>query len=207
MESLAAPVPMMIADLAVTNPKVAYALVLGVPRAPILLNLHASFATGAPNTPIEADLATLTDDVWIRDVVYTVQRPNAYLGNILKEQSDFYNQAIPGVSVKIIAGTGPKYLLSPDFVPLQNLAAIFERDWKGGWTLDAYSILHAEFVLTKTLFDAPGNSEIPYDVDITFHGIQFFDRFLQKITDQDARDCLRKMGFWVPDLQCVNVCA
>ncbi len=203
MESLAAPRPEWIANLAVLNPKVAYALVLQAPRAPILLNIEASFATGAPNKPIEAQLSSfLADDVWVEDIVYTVQRPNAYVGNILKEQSDANNQLIPGVDVKIIAGSAPHYLLSPDFVPLQNVAPIFERRGSD-WTLDQGTTIHAEFVLTRTLFDAPGNSELPYNIDITFLGQQFFDRFLQKVTDTQARECLRKMGFWVPDLQCV----
>lgn len=144
-----------------------------------IINLSAQFEDTAANQVIPAKQSGIVEqDLWIREVKYTVARPNAFQGNILKGESDHYNKLNPNIKFSLIVNSWCRYLISPDFTPLENIEQVFECVCPIGFVLSCNSQMTAQFTNCRALFDtSETNSEIPTEVTISFHAIRLPTRY------------------------------
>lgn len=194
-----------VADIAVYDPIVALGLLLHIPRIPISMNCVASFSSfDTGQLPIEGDLdTTITQRTWIDNIAYSLQLPNVFAGNIFKPQYDAYLKQQPGISVKVIVQSGPRYLVSPAYTPLENFSNLFAMRWAQGWPLFKQQSIQTFFQLTQAPPSTSPNAP-PYNVTLTFNGWQFLDHTLDEVSPDDAAKRLRSMGMCVPDVPCVR---
>lgn len=194
-----------IQDLAIYDPVAAYGIVLGIPRVPISLNASAIFSSFAvPQIPVEGDLdTTIAQRTWIDNITYSLDQPNCFAGNIFKPLYDAMLKAHPGVSTRVTVQSGPRYLVSPQYTPLENFANMFASRYPSGWPLFKQQSIKVDFLLT-TPPPAVSPNGPPYNVTLTFTGWQFLDHTLDELSANKAAECLRLMGFWVPDVACVR---
>jgi len=193
------PKPQYIQDLAVMDPIAAYGIVLGIPRIPISINASGSFSSAAlGQLPIEAGLdTTIAQRTWIDNIQYDLQQPNVFAGQIFKTLYDANLRQAPGVSVRLTVHSGPRYLVSPKFTPLNNFVNLISSRWTSGWPLFKQQNIEVEFMLTQG-FPATEPNAPPYNVTLTFNGWQFLDHSCDEISVDVAACKLRELGFWVP---------
>jgi len=193
------PKPQYIQDLAIMDPIAAYGIILGIPRIPISINASGSFSSAALNQqPIEAALdTTIAQRTWIDNLQYDLQQPNVFSGQIFKTLYDAQLRQAPGISVKCTVHSGPRYIVSPNFTPLNNFVNLMASRWASGWPLFKQQNILVEFMLTQA-FPASEPNAPPYDVTLTFNGWQFLDHTVDSISVDVAACKLRELGFWVP---------
>jgi hypothetical protein len=131
-----------------------------------ILNLSGCFNSGAIQT-VDAEICGITQDLWICDLEYTVRRPNAFAGNILKAQSDYYNARNPNIDFTLQVKSFCNYLISPDPTPLENIRRVFKRICPAGFVVGCSAIITAEFT-NRRVFEA---DEVPTEVVISFHAV------------------------------------
>lgn len=160
-----------------------------------IINLCAQFEDTAANQYIPAKQGGIVEqDLWVRKVVYTVTRPNAFQGNIFKGQSDHFNKLNPGLKFSLIVNSWCKYLISPDFTPLENIEQVFECVCPIGFVLSCNSQMTAQITNCRALFDtSETNTEIPTEVTITFHAIRLPTRY-DACSVEKAAAALVEMG-------------
>jgi hypothetical protein len=188
-----------IQDIAAFDPIAAYGIILGVPRIPITINASGSFSSFALNQdPIEAGLdTTIAQRTWISNVQYSLQQPNVFNGSVFKTLSDMCLRASTGIGVRLTVHSGPRYLVSPKFTPLECFAAQFKSEWPAGWPLFKQQNIEVEFQLTQSP-PTSGQNGPPYNCTLSFNGWQFLDHTVDEIDVDVAAAELRKLGFWVP---------
>jgi hypothetical protein len=185
-----------IKNLALYAPRVALALVLGIPRVPFIGDLVVQFTTSAVGaSPVVASLSNnLTQDALIERITYTLYQQNSFPGSPLQSLFQAQLKECPGIAVQLSVFGGPKYVINDSYTELSNLADILAVTWPRGWPLAKQSNVKMSCVLTQT------PTSVPYDVPITLIGWQFLDKALDDMSDDDARQRLKAMGFNVPDL-------
>lgn len=168
------------------------------------MNAQAIFSSFAvPQIPVEGDLdTTVSQRTWIDNITYSLQQPNVFSGNILKTLYDASLKQAPGISTRVTVHSGPRYLVSPSFTPLENFAFMFAARWPAGWPLYKQQSIKVEFALTQPPPSVQPNAP-PYIATMTFNGWQFLDFTIDDLCVEKAVDCLRKMGFWIPDVACL----
>ena len=188
------PKPQYIQDLAVMDPIAAYGIVLGIPRIPISINASGSFSSAAlGQLPIEAGLdTTIAQRTWCDNLQYDLQQPNSFAGSVFKTQYDAYLRQAPGVSVRLTVHSGPRYLVSPRFTPLNNFVNLISSRWMSGWPLYKQQNVECEFMLTQI------PPSVPYVVTLTFNCWSFLDHTIDEVSVDVAACKLRELGFWVP---------
>jgi hypothetical protein len=188
-----------IQDLAIMDPIAAYGIVLGIPRIPICINASGSFSSAAlDQLPIDAALdTTIAQRTWIDNLQYDVEQPNVFAGNIFKTLYDACLRQVPGIGVKLTVHSGPKYIVSQQFTPLNNLVNLLNSRWTSGWPLYKQQNILVQFILLQP-FPASEPNAPPYDVTLTFNGWQFLDHTVDEISVDVAACKLRELGFWVP---------
>lgn len=188
-----------IQKLAMLDPIAAYGIVLGVPRIPISINASASFSSfTVPQPPIEAGLdTTIAQRTWIDNMAIDLQQPNCFAGSVFKTQYDAFLKSAPGVSVRCTVQSGPRYLVSPNFTPLENFINLISSRWVAGWPLFKQQNIQVEFMLTQSP-PTSGSNAPPYNVTLTFNGWQFLDHTVDEIAVDVAAKKLRDLGFFVP---------
>jgi hypothetical protein len=193
------PKPQYIQDLAVMDPIAAYGIVLGIPRIPISINASGAFSSFALNQlPIEAGLdTTIAQRTWIDNLQYDLQQPNVFAGNIFKTLYDAMLRQAPGIAVRCTVHSGPRYLVSPKFTPINNFVNLISSRWVSGWPLFKQQNIEVEFLLTQAPPSIAPNGP-PYNVTLTFNGWQFLDHTVDEISVDVAACKLRDLGFWVP---------
>ena len=192
------PTPQWVSEIACLDPIAAYGMVLGIPRVPISFNAAGNFPTtlalGA--IPIEAGLdTTIAQRTWIDNITYDIQLPNLFVGSVFKAQSDAFLRQSPGISIRLTVHSGPRYLVSPNFTPLDNFVSTFTERWPRGWPLFKQQNIDVEYQLTQLPI---GSTSGPYIVTLTFNGWQFLDHTVDEISVDVAARKLRELGFWVP---------
>jgi hypothetical protein len=190
-------------DLALYDPIAALGIVLGIPRLPISMNCVASFTSfDTGQAPIEGDLdTTIVQRTWIDNIAYSLQQPNVFAGNIQKPDYDFKLKQQPGISVQVQVQSGPRYLVSPQYTPLENFSNLFAMRWSLGWQLCKLQSIKTFFQLTQAPPSTSPNGP-PYNVTLTFNCWQFLDHTLEERGRDDAACRLRKLGFCIPDVDC-----
>jgi hypothetical protein len=188
-----------IQELAMEDPIAAYGIILGIPRVPISINASGSFSTfDLGELPIEAGLdTTIAQRTWIDNIQYSLQQPNVFAGSVFKTLYDWGLRAQTGISIRCTVHSGPRYLVSPKFTPLENFSEVISARWAHGWPLFKQQNINVEFMLTQ----APPTSDVngpPYNVTLTFNGWQFLDHTVDEISVDVAASKLRELGFFVP---------
>ena len=188
-----------IRNLAIYAPRFAFALIAGVPRVPLAVDIPLQFTSSAVNAPpVTSNFSNnLTQDTLVERVAYNLSQPNTFPGSPF--QSLYFNQkkqsGTTGVGVQFQVYGGPKYVINDTFTTdLGNLVDVFAMTWPQGWPLYRQSNVKVLGVLLETPVS------VPYDVTITFLGWQFLDKTIDDMSDDDARAKLRKLGFETPDL-------
>lgn len=187
-----------VTDLALWMPKLAYGMIVGVPRVPFIVDIPLQFSSSTVNAPpvVQNFNNNLTQDTIIERVSYNLFQPNSFPGSPL--QSLYFNQlkqsGQTGVGVQVTVFGGPKYELNQPFIDLGNLADVFATTWPSGWPLFKQSNVKVSAILTQTPVS------VPFNVTITFCGWQLLEKSVEDLSDQEARARLRKLGIQSPDL-------
>lgn len=187
-----------IRDLALYAPKLAYGLVVGVPRVPFVADINLQFSSSTVNAPpVVQNLSNnLTQDTVIERLAYNLFQPNTFPGSPF--QSLYFNQlkqsGATGIGIQMQVFGGPKYEISDPFVDLGNLADVLATTWPGGWPLAKQSNVKVAAILTQTPVS------VPFNAKITLLGWQLLDKTIDDLSTQEARARLRKLGIDSPDL-------
>jgi hypothetical protein len=183
-------------DLAVWAPKVAYAMVVGVPRVPFVVDVPIQFTSSAVDAPpiVASFDNNLTQDTVIEKIAFTLFQQNSFPGSPFQSLyfSQLKNQT--GVGVKFDVYGAPRYAIQDTPIDLANVADIMAVSWPNGWILPKQSNVK----ISAILFQTPVS--VPFDVNITFLGWSALDPDIDALSDDEARCRLRKLGFEVPDL-------
>lgn len=187
-----------IRNLALYAPKLAYGMVVGVPRVPTVLDIPIQFSSSTVNAPpvVQSFDNNLTQDTIIERVSYNLFQQNSFPGSPF--QSLFVNQmkqsGQTGVGINMQVFGGPKYSINNEFTDLGSLVDVFALTWPNGWLLLKQSNVKVSAILTQTPVS------VPFDVTITFLGWQLLEKDISDLSDSEARARLRKLGIESPDL-------
>lgn len=187
-----------IANLALYAPRVAYAMIIGVPRVPLVVDIPIQFSASTVNAPpvVQNFQNNLTQDTLIERVAYNLFQQNSFAGSPF--QSLYFNQlkqsGQTGVGIQMAVYGGPKYNVNDTFTDLGNLVDVFAVTWPEGWPLYKQSNVKISAILTQTPVS------VPFNITLTFLGWQFLDKAIDDLSDADARERLRKLGITTPDL-------
>jgi len=185
-------------NLALFMPKLAYGLVIGVPRVPFVVDVPIQFTSSAVDAPpiVASFDNNLTQDTLIQRVSYNVFQQNSFPGSPF--QSLYFNQmkqsGQTGVGIKVDVYGGPKYATNDEFTDLGNFFDVLAVTWPNGWPLFKQSNIKVSAILTQTPVS------VPFDVTITFLGLQLLDKSVEDLSDKECRCRLRKLGIESPDL-------
>lgn len=192
------PKDQQISNLALYAPRVAYAMVIGVPRVPLVVDVPIQFSSSTVNAPpvVQNFQNNLTQDTLIERVAYNLFQPNSFPGSPF--QSLYFNQlkqsGQTGVGIQMAVYGGPKYNVNDTFTDLGNLVDVFGVTWPEGWPLYKQSNVKISAILLQTPVS------VPFNVTITFLGWQFLEKAIDDLSDAEARERLRKLGIQTPDL-------
>jgi hypothetical protein len=188
-------------DLAIWAPKIAYGMIVGVPRVPFIADIPIQFSSSTVNAPpvVQNLQNNLTQDTVIARVAYNLFQPNSFPGSPF--QSTYFNQlkqsGQTGVGVQMAVYGGPKYNVNDTFTDLGNLADVFAVAWPSGWPLQKQSNVKISAILTQTPVS------VPFNVMITLLGWQFLSKELDDMSDDECRSRLRKLGIETPDINII----
>ena len=186
-----------IRELALWAPRIAFGLVVGVPRVPFVVDIPIQFTTSAVDAPpINASFDNnLTQDTMVEKIAFTLFQQNSFPGSPF--QSLYLNQlkGQTGVGVQLQVFGGPKYAVTDTFIDLANLADVLAITWPQGWPLYKQSNVKVSAILTQT------PTSVPFDVNMTFLGWQMLDKTIDDMSDEEARVRLRKLGIDSPDVK------
>lgn len=181
-----------IKNLAMYAPRVAYAMIIGVPRVPFIADIPIQFSSSTVNAPpvIQSFQNNLTQDTIIERVAFNLFQQNSFPGSPF--QSLYFNQlkqsGQTGVGIEMQVFGGPKYAVNDTFTDLGNLVDVFAVTWPQGWPLYKQSNVKVSAILTQTPVS------VPFNVQLSFLGWQFLDKTIDDMSDADARVALTKLG-------------
>lgn len=187
-----------IVDLCLWAPKLAYGLIVGVPRVPFIVDVPLQFSSSTVNAPpvVQNFANNLTSDTVIERVSYNLAQQNSFPGSPF--QSLYFNQkkqsGQTGVGIQLAVFGGPKYEINSPFTDLGNLMDVLAVAWPSGWLLPKQSNVRISAILTETPVS------VPFNVTLSFLGWQMLDKTIDDLSDQEARARLRKLGLVSPDL-------
>lgn len=184
--------------LALYAPKLAYGLVVGVPRVPFVVDIPLQFSSSTVNAPpVVANFQNnLSSDTIIERISYNLSQQNSFPGSPF--QSLYFNQlkqsGATGIGVQLQVYGGPKYVISDSFTDLGNILDVLAIVWPAGWPLAKQSNVKVSAILTQTPVS------VPFNATLSFLGWQLLDKTIDDLSDQEARARLRKLGIISPDL-------
>ena len=184
-------------DLAIIAPRIAYGMVIGARRAPYTIDIPIQFSSSAVNAPpvVQSFQNNISLDTIIERVSYNIFQPNSFPGNPF--QSLYFNQmkqsGATGVGIQMDVYGSPRYSVNLSYTDLGNLFDVLSITWPNGLPLMKQSNVKLSAILLQTPIS------VPYNVVVSFCGWQAVDSSLDGLSDDDARDRLRKLGFTVPD--------
>jgi len=187
-----------IRNLALYAPKLAYGLVVGVPRVPFIVDVPIQFSASTVNAPpvVQNFANNLTQDTIIERVSFSLFQQNSFPGSPF--QSLYFNMlkqsGKTGVGVQLAVFGSPKYEVNSPFIDLGNIIDVFAITWPNGWLLPKQSNVRVSAILTETPVS------VPFNVTMSFCGWNLLDKTVEDLSDQEARARLRKLGIESPDL-------
>ena len=185
-------------ELALWYPKMAYAMAVGVPMVPFVVDVPIQFSSSVVNAPpvVQSFDNNLTQDTLIQRVSFAIFQQNSFPGSPF--QSLYFNQlkqsGQTGVGIQLDVYGGPKYSVNDDFTDLGNLYDVLATTWPNGWKLDKQSNVKVSAILTQTPVS------VPFNVTLTFMGQQILEKMIDDLSDAECRARLRKIGIESPDL-------
>ncbi len=183
-------------NLALYAPRIAYAMVAGIPRVAFAVDLPIQFSSATVNAPpvVASFQNVLAQDTVIERVSFSLFQQNTFPGSPFQSLYFAMLKAVSGVGIQMSVFGGPRYNVNDTFTALENLADVLAITWPQGWPLYKGSNVKA----TATLLQAPFST--PYDVNLTFLGWQWLDSELDGLSDDEARRRLRGLGIETPNL-------
>lgn len=157
-------------DLAQYSPQLALARAQGVQLAPQMLNIRASFVD-ATNTlnPQSFDGATnnsgnvsITQPTIIDQILYEIDAPNAFPGNVFKSMSDFFYSLQSGIQATMEVVGAPRYPVAPYFTPIKALLSGLAEGWPIGWVLGYTQSIMMQFQQTIPVPTFPTNVTVSF---------------------------------------------
>lgn len=193
-----------IEKLAIYDPIAAYGILRNSPRIPISFNAAATFSSFAvPQNFVVGNLdSTVAQRTWIDNVEYDLQIPNAFAGSVFKTSFDDNLRRNPGISVQVVVLSGPRYVVSPAFTPINNFTQEFSRRWPAGWPLMKQQSINVNFLLVNPP-GGTGSTATPMTCTLTFNGWQFEDWTIDEISTGDARAALIDAGVLDPKFKSI----
>jgi len=185
-------------DLAIWAPKIAYGMIVGVPRVPFVADIPLQFSSSTVNAPpVVANLLNnLTQDTLIERVCFNLFQQNSFAGSPL--QSLYFamlkQSGATGVGVRMDVYGGPRYSVNDTFTDLGNFADVFAATWPQGFPLSKQSNVKVSAILTQTPVS------VPFNVTITLIGWNSLSKELDDLSDEECRSRLRKLGIETPDI-------
>lgn len=156
-----------------------------------IINLAATFTALTADQTLPAQMNGVVEaDLWIRKVVYTVQRPNAFAGNIFKAQSDYFNRLNPNINFTMSVKSYCRYLISEDAMPLENIEQVFECVCPVGFVLGCSSQIAMQFTNLRAL----ATDENPTTATVSLHGTRLPTRY-DSCGPKEAVARLQKYGY------------
>lgn len=140
-----------------------------------IINITGSFVDTAADQPdvIGQMTGIVEADLWIRKVVHTVRRPNAFANSVFKAQSDYYNSKNPNIDFQMTVKSYCRYVISDTFTPLENIENTFECVCPVGFVLGCSSQITTRFVNRRALAE----DEVPTEAIISLHAIRLPTRY------------------------------
>jgi hypothetical protein len=158
----------VILELARKSPRAALARLRGAIDAPFMASVYATFdATTDTIASGDLDAPVLGAEYWIKEVVFDIQVPTAYPGNILKTLNDFLYNKTSGIAARLVVTGKPRYDVATNYVPLSNMFDFIGKNWPFGWLLTKYNGIHMDFQPLSPLPFAP------VTICATFRGYQY----------------------------------
>jgi hypothetical protein len=197
--------PQLIQDLAIWDPIAAYGMLLQIPRVPIAMSARATFSSlSVPQPVVKGALdTTIATRTWIDNMSFDLSLPNAFSGQVFQTMYMSRLREHPGIEVRMVVYSGPKYVISINNTPISNLVNQFASRWPRGWCLYKQQQIGVDFdLIDPPTLTSPNGP--PYSITLTFNGWQFLDPSLDDMGADVAAAQLRKMGFCVPDLSCLR---
>jgi len=184
-------------------PKIAYGMIVGVPRVPFVNEIPIQFSSSAVNASpiVQSFQNNISQDTLIERVSFGISQPNTFPGSPF--QSTYFNQlkqsGQTGIGIQMQVFGGPKYAINDTYTDLGQLLDVFAMTWPNGWPLAKQSNVSVSAVLLQTPVS------VPVDVTLTFLGWQNLDKALDDLSADECRNRLKAFGIEVPNLGDVNL--
>jgi hypothetical protein len=178
--------------IAMGAPRFALAKAMGIPLAPYIQTISATFDTTEVQViPSKSFPTKVVQDMLVEAIIIrtTVDRPRP---SVFFPQSDFFDQYQDGIEADLVVQGAPRYLVA-DFTPLSNLADLVNSRWPNGWLLTYQQQVMMSF---QSRFQLP---ESPMTVKVTFRSWTTTGEMFELMRTEEAIDRLRKCGYELPD--------
>ena len=153
--------PKNLASLGGNWPQVAAARALGVEFAPFVQSINGTF-TNATDTigpfPLGNNAEGRLSQVSIVDrVVLHIDAPNLNSGNALQPFIAWFFTRQSGIQATLIVDGAPRYVVAPDFTPIDTLLDMITEAWPMGWLLGYTQMPKMQFTTSFALPSTPVN--------------------------------------------------
>lgn len=192
------PIAEDIRTIALINPQLAYMILNGGGLFPTQYKIKVSFETATVDQTLFGQLTErLYNPTWIKEVSYTVRRPQYAMGSLFKTQSDYFTTKQPYVDVRVqITGANRINVPTEFFVPLESLPLLAQKKL---WTVPEDGNVLIDFNLKRQLSVADGLKETPYEVDVTLNCLEIIKGKVYMQAYQEARTWLVENGWLQPN--------
>ena len=180
--------------LAAGSPRLALAKAYGIPLAPYIINIRATFpdTTTAVVPDVGSDVK-ITQDTLVTEVLVRTQNLSATANqNLFQVQSDYYFNWQSAIEATLDVMGAPRYAVAARFTPVATLADAFNGSglWPNGWVLTYQQQLKATFQAKVTLPTAP------YEVVLTFRAwVPVWDELVHMTNREALRRLVDDCGF------------
>jgi hypothetical protein len=137
----------VLAMLAAGSPRLALAKAWGVPLAPYLINVRATFPdVDTTDVPDVGSDVKIVQDTLIDGLVIRITNDNTPQ-NVFQPQSDYFFNFQSGLEATLDVQGAPRYGVAPKFTPLSTLADVVNGNakWPAGWILTYQQQLFMSF--------------------------------------------------------------
>jgi hypothetical protein len=185
------------AMLAAGSPRLALAKAWGVPLAPYMINVRATFPT--TSTPLVPDVGSdvkIVQDTLCDAFVARIQNQGASANqSVFQTQSDYFFNFQSGLEVTLDVDGAPRYSVAPKFTPLSTIADMIngQSHWPGGWILTYQQQLFMSFKASVVLPDAP------MEVICTYRGWVPTNAAFTDMKNREAVASLIALGYDISD--------
>ena len=174
-------------------PRLALARAKGIPFAPYLINVRATFdASDVTVIPNQGSDVKIVQDTLITGMITRVTNDTP-AANVLDPQSRFFDQYMNGLEATLTVQGQPRYEVAPFATPLSNMGDLINTTYPKGWVLTYQEQLYMSFFTRFAL------AHFPTTVICTFRGFIPVNDMFVDMPVKDAIDELRNCGVIIPD--------